>query len=232
MKTNFITKLFYRKYPFKIVISNRWISDTKYRTIDYFTNLKGNKNSYFQGNTLKEIIDNIESIKKLYKIIENTNVKKRYEYNSLSLFIDNEKFFNEICADLGPVINSISIPPSNKILQELLDKNRIEIKKNLTYDCRYKVILRNSGKDLRPEVKENFLNLVKRHKDRFVIPYNANYFFQKNVGYFYLSNSFFYVKDSKMLMMTQMILQPVIKEVISIFTYEEIENKDLENDEI
>jgi hypothetical protein len=235
MKTNFITKLFYRKYPFKIAIYNSWISDTKYKLIeDFHTIVKNKKNisRFYSDEVISFIKSHLPELKKLYKFIESGSVKTRYDYNSLSLFIDNKQLFDDMCRELSPLITSVSIPPSDKILQELLNKNRIEIMNSLKYDCRYKVFLSNKGKNiLRKEVKENFLNLTKRYKDQFVIPYSTLYYLEKEIpSYYYLNNCFFYVKDSKMLTLTQMMIQPVIKEVISMFTYEEIENKDSENE--
>ena len=46
--------------------------------------------------------------------------------------------------------------------------------------------------------------------------------FKKEYRYFY--GHYFYVKDGKYLLMAQMMLQPIIKEIVKIVTYEEVAN--------
>jgi hypothetical protein len=230
MKTNFITKLYYKKYPYKIVVKSDWVCDLKFRNLDYFKNIKENHTSY-KGVVRKS--ENIESqlhlIESAYEILKIPNIKTRTEFSTLTFFIEDKSVFEKIKTDLFPIVYQVFVPYNDIVLQELLNKNSIEIRSNLTHGCRYKIVLKNTRSGIKEENIKNFLNLIERNQDQFVLAYNAKYALMTN-RLLYLDNSLIYVKDSKFLMMLQMMIQPIIKEVVSMFTYEEITNKDKESE--
>mgnify|MGYP003339610165 CR=1 FL=1 len=102
------------------------------------------------------------------------------------------------------------------------NNTRTVVKKNLTHGCRYKVVLTGSLQKINSDVRKNFVKLVKRNKDEFHISDDALESFKREHRYFW--GNYFYVKDGKYLLMAQMMLQPIIKEVVKIVTYDEVEN--------
>jgi hypothetical protein len=232
MKTSFITKLYYKKYPYKIVIKSEWASDIKYRSLDYFTKMKDKSDKdkifLFRETRVDDIKIQYHLIEKVYELLKLPKIKTRTEYSTLTFFVEDKNTFDKIKSELSPIVHHVFIPYNDLVLQELLNKNSIEIKAYLTHDCRYKIVLKSTRAEIKEEVRKNFLNLIERNRDKFVISYNAKYALENNKLY-YLDNSLVYVRDSKFLMMAQMMIQPIIKEVVSMFTYDEISNKDTEN---
>jgi hypothetical protein len=232
MKTTFISKLFYRKYPYKITIRAGWVGDLKYKDLAYFKKLKdkhANKEVYnpfiYKQDDIKQIKDQIHLIEKIYQYIKLPNTKTRTEYNCFTFFIDDADIFNQIKTELSSIISEIFVPYNDIVLKELLNKNSIEIKSSLTHECRYKIILKFPKTEFKDESRINFLNLINRNRDLFVLTYNTKYALEHNKLH-YLDNTLLYVKDSKFLIMTQFMIQPIIKEVVSMFTYDEITNKE------
>lgn len=145
-------------------------------------------------------------------------VKMRREWHTVSLFSLDSETHNLIKQEFDKEIIELYEPDETQ-LQYLTSNTRTEIRKKLTHGCRYRIKL---GKLDRNMNFDNFLKLVDKHPEEFVIPGCLNDFFQKNHRFFY-GTPYFFIKSEKFLTMAQLVYPGPIKETVTIMTPEEVE---------
>ena len=224
MKIRTTDRLFYRSFPYKAVLNNDWAFAATHFTLNDIALIKSGKlGDYGRVNRAAiryptEIIELVQFFDKF----DRTTMRKRHECFNLSLFFKDRSVVDEIERLAPGAITELWEPASEEALTFMESNTRTVVKKQLTHGCRYKVVLNGSVKKLSPDGRKNFMNLIKRNKDEFHITEDALDSFKREYRYFY--GHYFYVKDGKYLLMAQMMLQPIIKEVVKIVTYDEVAN--------
>ena len=230
MRIRTTDRLFYRSFPYKAIINGEWGFAANYLTSkDIPAIKKRDLNDWGASNRAamshpKEVIGLIQLIDKLDK----TQLRKRCEGRTLSLFFKDRSILDELNKiSKEEVVVEFWEPVSDEALLYMESNRRVEVKKQLTHGCRYKIALQGSISKLSPDGKKNFVNLVKRNIDEFHISEDLLNSFRREYRHFW--GNYFYVKDSKFLLMAQMILQPIIKEVVKIVTYDEVNQEEITN---
>ncbi len=224
MKIKTSDRLFYRSFPYKAVLNNDWaFAAICFTTHDIPTIKKGDLGDYGRANRAalrypKEIIELI----KFFAKFDRTTMRKRQECYSLSLFFKDRSVVDHLEKIAPGAITELWEPVSEEALTFMESNTRTVVKKQLTHGCRYKVVINGAVGKLTADTKKNFINLVKRNKDEFHMSDDLRDSFKRDYKYFY--GHYFYVKDGKYLLMAQMMLQPIIKEVVKIVTYDEVAN--------
>ena len=231
MRIRTTDKLFYRSFPYKAVIDNEWGFAANYFDEKDIPKIKkGDLSDWGAANRAarqypKEVISLIQVFSKYDK----TQLRRRSEGRGLSLFFKDKNILNELhcVSKKNPIVAEFWEPVSEEALMFMETNRRVEVKKQLTHGCRYKVALQGSISKLSPDGKKNFVNLVKRNIDEFHISEDLLNSFKREYRHFW--GNYFYVKDGKFLLMAQMILQPIIKEVVKIVTHEEVNQEEITN---
>lgn len=224
MKIRTTDRLFYRSFPYKAVLNNEWaFAATHFRMTDILTIKRGDLGDYGRVNRAALRYPNeIIELVKFFDKFDKTTMRKRHECFNLSLFFKDRSVADELEKLAPGAIIELWEPASEEALTFMESNTRTVVKKQLTHGCRYKVVLSGSVKKLSPDGRKNFMNLIKRNKSEFHITEDALDSFKREYRYFY--GHYFYVRDGKYLLMAQMMLQPIIKEVVKIVTYDEVAN--------
>jgi len=224
MKIKTTDRLFYRSFPYKAVFNTDWaVAATYFTKSDIPRIRRGDISDYGRANRAakrypREVIELI----KFFDKFEKGEMRKRLENYSLSLFFKDRSVVDTLELLAPGAIVELWEPASEEALTFMESNTRTVVKKNLTHGCRYKVVLSGSVKKLSPDGRKNFMNLIKRNSSEFHITEDALDSFKRDYKYFY--GHYFYVRDGKYLLMAQMMLQPIIKEVVKIVTYDEVAN--------
>ena len=222
MKIKTSDRLFYRSFPYKAVLNNEWaFAATHFHLNDIIRIKKGDLSDY--GRVNRAALRYPTEICELIKFFENfdrTTMRKRQECYSISLFFKDPSVVDDLERLAPGAITEFWKPASNEALAFMENNTRTVVKKELTHGCRYKVILQGDVNKIGPEVRKNFVKLIKRNRDNFHISEHSLDSFNHKYRHFW--GNYFYVKDSKHLLMAQMMMQPIIKEVVKIVTYDEV----------
>ena len=224
MKIRTTDRLFYRSFPYKAVLNNDWaFAATHFRMSDIIAIKQADLSDYGRVNraALKYPNETIELVK-FFSKFDKESMRKRQECYNISLFFKDRSVVDDLEKIAPGAIQELWEPASDEALAFLESNQRTVVKKELTHGCRYKVVLNGSVQKLTPDGRKNFRNLVKRNKNEFHMSEDLNDSFKREYRYFY--GHYFYVKDGKYLLMAQMMLQPIIKEVVKIVTYDEVAN--------
>lgn len=160
----------------------------------------------------------------LFKYIENVtkgNIKIRTEA-FVNVFSDDLNLVNDLANKFNEHLVYKHIPDANTA-NYIASNEKTEIKKKLTHGCRYKVIL--SSKYL-PKSDNLFKlkKLIDKNPSSFHIPFCLERYLDEKIRYLY-GSPYFHVKDEKYLMLVRLILDKEIKEVITIITYDELNER-------
>lgn len=210
MKTFNITKLFYNKFPYKLVLVEPGIAPVK-GTLSQQRLLE--KNLLALAKAVKENKD---------------NQRVRREGRRYSFFFKDYSFFEKVVKKFHLLLIEFH-RPANKDILNLLERNRrIEVKKSLPYECRYKIYIKTY---IRPHDAQfdSIMNFVRNQGDKVILTNSVKRVLEKKSGY--CPNSYFYVKDSKTLLMIQMLAQSIIKETIEFKIVDKEISKEVEYDE-
>lgn len=232
MRIRTTDRLFYRSFPYKAVINNEWAFATTCFTVrDIPAIKKGELSDWGAANrAAREHPNEVIGLINLFAKYDKTQMRRRHEGRGVSVFFKDRAILDELVAlskrSLSPkgseIVAEFWEPVSDEALEYMKTNRRVEIKKQLTHGCRYKVALQGSISKLSVDGKKNFLNLVKRNPNEFHITDHLLADFSRQYRHFW--GNYFYVKDGKYLLMAQMILQPVVKEIVKIVTHEEVKN--------
>lgn len=227
MKIKKTHKLYYRSFPYKAKLKNDdWIAAAfKMKPYEVARILMDPDKQWGKYN--KAVARNPNQVVTLMKYISQFNKEQlrfRWEF-SVSIFFKDRKVIDELnnlCPDMGPIVDIFWEPDNEEVMDCLLTNQRIEVKKELTHGCRYKVYIGNLSKTT-PDVKDKLYNLVKKNSGHFEVPESMikSFTVHRNSKY-YWGTGYFYVKDSKFLLLAQMILNQHIKEVVKTVTYDEV----------
>lgn len=195
-------KLFYRTFPFKAVLFFPRL--TKHLSL-----------SSSEFLSLRQFLDEFPAIEK----------KTRIEGRCVSIFFKDKALLSMLTEKYGSAIEEF-YEPEEGALDFFLSNQSVEVRKTLIHDCRYRVILKSLGK--KTKGLDGFVNLVGNHPSEFAIGDKLKDYLTGNRAW-YFGAPYFYVKDSKYLMLTHLTLSSSIKEVIKIVTADEIKEKENEN---
>ena len=231
MKIRTTDRLFYRSFPYKVVINPDWgFAANHFTPKDIPKIRKGDLSDWgAYSRAAKQFPNEVIHLIKIFNKYDKTALRRRVESRSLSLFFKDRNILTELQNLKTP--NEIVIefwePQSPEALTFLESNRRVEVKKQLTHGCRYKIALQGSVTKISADGKKNFVNLVKRNPNEFHITAHLLDDFKRDYRHFW--GNYFYVRDGKFLLMAQMILQPVVKEVVKIVTHDEIQQEENAN---
>ena len=222
MKIKTSDRLFYRTFPYKAVLNNEWaVAATQFSIKDIPRIKKGDISDYGRTNRAARAhpTETCELIR-FFDKFEKSDMRMRNECYNLSLFFKDRSIVDDLEKIAPGSITELWEPPSDEALAFMENNTRTVVKKTLTHGCRYKIVLQGDINKVGPEVRKNFIKLVKRNRDNFHISEHSLDSFSYKHRYFW--GNYFFVKDSKHLLMAQMMIQPIIKEVVKIVTNDEV----------
>lgn len=226
MKIRTTDKLFYRSFPYKAVINNEWGFAATYFSVKDIPAIKKKELTDWgaANRAAREHPNEVIGLIRLFAKYDRTQMRRRHEGRGLSIFFKDREILKELVAlSKGvEIVSEFWEPASQEALTYMESNRRVEVKKQLTHGCRYKIGLQGPISKLSSDGKKNFINLVNRNRDEFHISDNLLNDFRRDYRHFW--GNYFYVKDGKYLLMAQMILQPVVKEIVKIVTHDEVKN--------
>lgn len=230
MRIRTTDRLFYRSFPYKAVINNEWAFAATCFTVKDIPSIKKMELPDWgaANRAARQYPNEVIGIIKLFAKYNKTEMRRRHEGRGLSVFFKDRAILDELLALKGDeIVYEFWEPASEEALEYMKTNRRVEVKNKLTHGCRYKVALQGSVAKLSPDGKKNFINLVNRNRDEFFISDNLLADFKREYRHFW--GNYFYVKDGKYLLMAQMILQPVVKEIVKIVTHDEVNQEEALN---
>lgn len=214
--------LFYKKFPYKIVIYGDWTPAGQYLTEEILDQILSGKKSFgYLEKIAKRNPKESRKIIQFVKSLDKEESKVRVEGRSMSIFLKDKALLEKIKKEFKDDIQAIYEPKDTSVLELLTSDKKIEIRKKLTHGCRYKVTLR-SFDETTVSVRESFLNFAEKNPDQFCLT-NLTKITLHRAKFSGWSTCYFYVKDEKFLLMAQMMIQPIIKCVYEIVTESEVE---------
>lgn len=228
MKIRKTPKLYYRSFPYKAKLKDAsWIAAAFRYSMNDIKGILRSSSEWGYGKLGHSVIHETNKVLTLFNYLakfKDDELRSRHEY-TVSIFFKDRKIvdeLNQLFPNEGPLVDILWEPNDTEVLDCLLTNQRIEVKKDLTHGCRYKVFLGNLNKSTQ-DTKEKFYNLTKNNPSQFHLTDSLTRSLTQHKHYqYYWGSGYFYVKDSKFLLLTQMLLNPCIREVVKIVTYEEI----------
>jgi hypothetical protein len=102
----------------------------------------------------------------------------------------------------------------------MMTNKKTEVRYTLTHGCRYKVFIKACHDDTLM-ARENFINFVKKNPKEFHISQRVEHKLLSPKPYIY-GSCYFFVSNDRYLLITQMMLQPIIKDTVKIITTNDI----------
>lgn len=234
MKIKKTHKLYYRSFPYKAkLIADDWVT-AAFRMKPYEVArilMDPDKQWGKLNKAVAKYPNQVVTLMRYLSQFNKDNFRMRWEY-SVSIFFKDRKIvdeLNSLCPDMGPIVAILWEPDNDEVMDCLLTNQRIEVKKELTHGCRYKVYLGNLSKST-PDNKDKFHTLVENNPGYFEVPESMKKsLIHHRTSRYYWGTGYFYVKDSKFLLLAQMLLNPIIKEVVKTVTYEEVATDNVPN---
>jgi hypothetical protein len=202
MKIIKIKKLFYKEYAYKIVLFHPSILRVKL--------------------PLDQQLSITIRFEKFLKSLKSPEYRVRKEGYRFSLFFNNYEFFETVTAKFNLLLEEFHKPDSLAQLTCLKNNRRVETCKKLPHECRYKILL-NTRINQNAAPLGSLIRFVEKNPDNFKLTRAASRALSTSKSY--NPNSYFYVKDSKSLLMVQMMVQPIIKEIVELRTYDEVKKE-------
>lgn len=225
------SSLFWKKFPYKAVIHAPWAGTVRYtnhNALDMVERTQGKNKPKFFNDIVYKYPKELRRALQFIEQYPKEDLRFRCENSTLSLFFVDRNILNDIKATFDPHVVELHEPANDEVLNMLLSYKTI-IKPNLIHGCRYKVMLRDNMQFLTDASKKNLLRLLKNNQDRYA---NVKEFIKDiDANRKYIWQTYVYAKESKDLLMLQMIAQPIIREVIKIVTYAEIEEESTANEQ-
>lgn len=217
--------LYWKRFPYKVVLNlpfAYYLRNYNDEEIDKI--VKSDKPEKFMNNmTYNSIKKNHRELLDLRGILnkfDEQDYRFRTEGSSISVFFKDMSLFDAVNSRFGKDIIALYEPLNADVLQTILE-NRVIVKRNLTHDCRYKIRLREDGlKNLTDSSKKSLVRMLST--DRFA---NTNRLIDDIQNRKYIWTQFIYAKESKDLLMFQMVGHDMIGEVIKMVTYDELEKE-------
>jgi len=223
-------KLFYRSFPYKAMLNGEWAFAARYFTEKDIQKIKKRDLSDWGRSNRAALLHPTKVIKliELFAKFDKEDIRMRHEGHSLNVFFKDRSILDQLTKVDKNCVVEFWEPESEEALEYLLTNQRTEVKKELTHGCRYKIILKGNVNKIGEQGRQNFINLCNRHPLEFKLT-DAMKEGLKSKHRYYWGSSYFYVREGKFLLMAQMILQPIIKEVVKIVTYDEVKQEEAQN---
>ena len=229
MQVKTTSKLFYKKYPYKV--------DCRVQGASYITRL-GISQTVAMCNRDEEIVEHrgwrwhtpidkvrlasfIKCVKKYINKKDELDIKIRSEGDGFCLFCNDADLYEELKIKLNPYIRCVTIPASKEVLTYMLDNGpRKIIVKKIPYDLyKYRISLDTNTPSA---VKRNFQEWIKKYDSKtFKISGTTKDWLLENRRY-WIQSPFFYVQDSSALTMTSLYLGSSIKRIEEFVTVDSI----------
>lgn len=225
MKTLITPRLFYKKFPFKARLTPSWAVAARELTKDEileFTKTKRTHNRY--GKWVIAHPKEVNDLHDFFQKYPKDQMKFRHE-GELTIFFKDINVLYELTKQFPNIVNTFWKPANDQALDHMMENIRVEIKPRLTHDCRYKVFLGGKLSKISNENRMAFIRLYDRHPDEFVLPKSTRQDFEYPHAYIW-GSPYFYVKDSKYLLMAQMLIQPIISQTVKMVTLDELTEKE------
>jgi len=200
--------LFYKKFPYKIILTGEWPLFSV-RSISYIWPTLRKKQ--------QEILNFLRSYPE-------DDMRFRMESYQVSVFFKDPTLPSELEKKWPGSVKEFYEPKNALATEKMLNNVRLEIRGNLIHGCRYRVKLKDSVWRKDPDSVlslTRFKDFHDRNQEKFVLTPSLVVALRAG-GNYWVSNCYFYVMDSKTLMMTQMYLHNVIKETIKMITHDEL----------
>jgi hypothetical protein len=152
----------------------------------------------------------------------------RAEGSSLSVFFKERDIFDRINDLYGEHIVEFYEPADDIVLKKMLEYDRLLVRDSLIHGCRYKIMLREGKTNLSVKLRENIVRLISDESRFFNTKTLINDFKNHKT---YVWSTYIYAKESKDLLMFQMLAQPIIRETVKIVTTEELRQEEKQNAE-
>lgn len=201
MQTYTTQKLFYRTFPFKVILAIP------------------------RSNRQRDVAAGSQELVDLRNFLEDHpsfETRTRVEAGTISVFFKDKNFLGEISTKFNDMLTEF-YEPAEGTLDYFVANQSVEIRKTLIHGCRYKVILKAFGKNQKDF--SGFVNLISNHPDQFFVGYNLKEYFLDNRKW-YFGTAYFYVKEKQYLMMAYLSLSAYIKEVVTMKTVDEVTEKE------
>jgi hypothetical protein len=218
------SSLFWKKFPYKAIVQAPWAGYVRYTSHSALDKAEAGgdwvKDRMLFHDTIMAYPKELRKALRFLEKYDKNELRFRCEGRTLSLFFIDRNTLTDIQNEFGPDVVEFHEPASDEALDSLLN-HKIMIKDHLIHDCRYKVMLRERLSLLTDSSKTNLVRLLKNNPERYANLKRIVPDLERNSKY--LWQTYIYAKESKDLLMLQMIAQPIIREVIKIVTHAEIQ---------
>jgi hypothetical protein len=224
MRRHRTESLFWKRFPYKLVLHLPFAFLLRnYSNAEIEAICKKERDKVMMSTVIYDaILKYHNEVFDLRKILENygSEYKFRIENNSLSIFFDDLRLVDDLEKRFKDDIVSLYEPLNEAVMKNLFEE-RIIIRDNLIHDCRYKIKLKeNALKKLTDSAKKSLVRML--DTDRFA---NTETVVNDIKHRKYIWSQYIYAKESKDLLMFQMVGHELIREVIKIVTYDELEKE-------
>lgn len=226
MKKRTTQRLFYKKFPFKAKLKPDWAVSARVLGVDDIQMLAKHKKPGGFGRSFRLAIEhnaNVVALRNFFDQYSKDDLKFRVE-GQLSMFFKDKQILESLQAQFPKIVDEFWEPANEEAMEHMLSEVRVEVKETLTHGCRYKVFLRGRMNNISNENRTSFVRLYSRNENEFVVPKGTKDDFERP-SWGFGGSPYFYVKDSKYLLMAQMLIQPLIKETVKMVTIEELEKE-------
>lgn len=215
-------KLFYKKYPYKIVFSIRgaWMLGRLGLIKNENINIIVKKNTWVSPIFSRAGISDIDKLMKFIGLITPflnfESIKHRSEYNTVSLFLENSNLIPNIKQALGEFIKEIWQPTDDSTSQFLKENINTIICKKLPFNLyTHKVSIRQTLSD---EHKQSFYNwAVNKNKTEVSLKFPNSFVEYLTGERLWTGSNYFYLKDENDLIFLSLILD---KHILKIEKYQ------------
>ena len=218
------SSLFWKKFPYKAIVQAPWAGYVRYTSHAALDKVNAGgdwvKDRMLFHDTIMAYPTELRKALRFIEKYDKNDLRFRCEGRTLSLFFMDRNVLTDIQNEFGNDVTEFHEPASDEALDSLLN-HKIIIKDHLIHDCRYKVMLKDRMSLLTDASKINLVRLLKNNRERYA---NIDKLIRDMEGnHKYIWQTYIYAKESKDLLMLQMIAQPIIREVIKIVTHAEIQ---------
>lgn len=218
------SSLFWKKFPYKAIVQAPWAGYVRYTSHAALDKVEAGgdwvKDRMLFHDTIMSYPTELRKTLRFIEKYDKNELRYRCEGRTLSLFFMDRNILTDIQNEFGNNVAEFHEPASDEALDTMLN-HKIIIKDHLVHDCRYKVMLRERLSLLTDSSKTNLVRLLKNNPNRYANVHKMIADLERNSKY--LWQTYIYAKESKDLLMLQMMAQPIIREVIKIVTHAEIQ---------
>lgn len=196
MKVHKTSKLFYRKYPYKIELSVKGAEYIKRfghsEIVEFCTGKTFPVYMRFRSFTDQQK-QQLMAFSSVVSPLLKEGYQVRTEMNTINFYLEDRNTYESLVSKLDGFINSVTIPNSDDDLEKLFSKNHIIMRDRLPHKkYAYKVMLRSN---IPESNRENFIKWVDTQRDAFFIPQKTELWLRGRRTWIY--DPYMYVESSK-----------------------------------